>query len=304
MSSLEQLVFRGDQEAYTRRGNRFPYIDHAAQAGATGVHIWFWQEPFLAASEEFFAYCHERGIAVHLGIGVGAYGVCDGEDPTEPVVRQKIQDHVSQVIDAFPIAGIEFQNGEYDHIQYTGQSTREKTRAHQVVEQLNPIIEHALRQNRNLWIRTELNAELFAEAETTEIAQSLDPRCTVEWSRFTGPYRGPDGFERGCKLLEQSERFSWFLKITYNRDRHWREIATDSSPAELRKWIAHWRGWVKLLDDSQRTTLTICNVDAAYVDQALPMPAAAVALARDPDLPEEEIMRSFCNSAAGPHTAS
>ncbi len=32
-------------------------------------------------------------------------------------------------------------------------------------------------------------------------------------------------FARGQKLLEQSKRFSWFLKIAYNRDQHWREIA-------------------------------------------------------------------------------
>lgn len=293
MPTFEHIVFRGDQHAYEKRGTRFPYIDHAAQAGATGVHIWFWKEPFRALADEFIAYCSDRQIGVHLGIGVGAYGVCDGGDPVDPVVRSKIQDHVSRVIDAFPIAGIEFQNGEYDHIQYKGPSTAGKTRARQVVEQLNPIVEHALGRNPDLWIRTELNAELFEDAETTEIAQNLDPRCTVEWSRFTGPYRGPGAFERGHRLLEQSERYSWFLKITYNRDQHWREIAADTSPDEIRKWIEHWRGWVELLDDSRRTTLTVCNVDAAYVDRALPMPAAAVALARNPELPEEDMLRSF-----------
>jgi hypothetical protein len=166
VSSLEQIVFRGDQEAYTRRKFGFPYIDHAAQAGATGVHIWFWKEPFRAISDEFFAYCLARDLAVHLGIGVGAYGVCDGEDPTAPGVRQEIADHVSWVLDEFSIAGIEFQNGEYDRIQYQGASTQGKTRAHQVIEQLNPIVGHALDQNHDLWIRTELNAELFSEAET------------------------------------------------------------------------------------------------------------------------------------------
>ena len=293
MSSLERIVFRGDQEAYKKRGNRFPYIDHAAQAGATGVHIWFWGEPFRAIADDFFSYCHERQIAVHLGIGVGAYGVCDGEDPTAPKVLQKIQDHVARVIDTFPIAGIEFQNGEYDHIQYQGESTTEKTRSRQVIEQLNPIVEHALNQKPGLWIRTELNAELFVESEMAEIARDLHPHCTVEWSRFTGPYRGPEAFAQGHKLLEQSKRFTWFLKLVYNGNRHWREIAQDTSPDEMRRWIEHWRGWVKLLDDSRRTTLTICNVDAAYVSQAPPMPAAAVALARNPDLPEEEVLRLF-----------
>ena len=293
MSSLERILFRGDQSAYVMHEGRFPYIDHAAEAGATGVHIWFWKEPFRAVSDAFFAYCRERRIAVHLGIGVGAYGVCDGEDPIEPSVQRKVMDHVSRVIDKFPIAGIEFQNGEYDDIEYKGQSTRDKTRARQVIEQLNPIVEHALGQSRDLWIRTELNAEFFAEAERVEIAQELAPRCTVEWSRFTGPYRGPDAFAQGQTLLKQSERFSWFLKIVYNGDRHWREIAQDTSSAEMRKWIEQWRGWVKLLDDGQRTTLTICNVDAAYVDQALPMPAAAVALARNPSMPQEEVLRAF-----------
>jgi hypothetical protein len=291
MSSLERIVFRGDQEAYTKRGNRFPYIDHAAEAGATGVHIWFWQEPFCALVDEFFAACHERGIAVHLGIGVGAYGVCDGKDPTDPRVQQSIRDHVSRVIDRLPIAGIEFQNGEYDRIQYKGQSAQGKTRARQVIEQLNPIVEHALDRKSDLWIRTELNADFFPDAETIEIAQDLDPRCTVEWSRFTGPYRGPGAFELGRKLLSQSKRFSWFLKIAYNRDLHWREIAADTSPAEMIKWVEHWRGWVRLLNDSQRATLTICNVDAAYVDRPLPLPTAAVALAREPEMPTEEALR-------------
>jgi hypothetical protein len=293
MSSLERIVFRGDQEAYTRRGNGFPYIDHVAEAGATGVHIWFWKESFRALKDEFFAYCRDRNIAVHLGIGVGAYDVCNGADPTEPSVQQAIKDHVSRAIDEFPIAGIEFQNGEYDRIEYQGASTRGKTRARQVIEQLNPIIEHALTRNRDLWIRTELNAEFFAQADTAKIAQGLDPRCTVEWSRFTGPYRGPDALERGRELLAQDEAFSWFLKIVYNRDQHWQEVAADTSPAQMQLWIEHWRGWLQLLRDAGRTTLTICNVDAAYIDEALPMPAAAVALAKNPDLPTEEVLRLF-----------
>ena len=293
MSLYEHIVFRGDQYAYTKRGSRFPYVDHAAEASATGVHIWFWGEPFRAVSDSFFAHCQERGIDIHLGIGVGAYGVCDGEDPTEPAVQQRITDHVSRVIDTFPIAGIEFQNGEYDRIQFRGASALGKTRARQVIEQLNPVIEHALRLKPDLWIRTELNADFFPGAEVVEIAQHLDPRCTVEWSRFTGPFRGPDALERGRELLLGSERFSWFLKIVYNRDQHWHEIAVDTSAGEMRKWIEHWRGWVKLLRDHQRTTLTICNVEPAYVDQALPMPAAAVALAKDPEMPTEEVLRLF-----------
>jgi hypothetical protein len=293
MSSLDRIVFRGDQEAYTRRGNGFPYIDHVTEAGATGVHIWFWKEPFRVLKQEFFAYCRDRNIAVHLGIGVGAYDVCNGEDPTDPRVQQEIKDHVSRVIDEFPIAGIEFQNGEYDRIEYKGESTAGKTRARQVIEQLNPIVGHALDRNPDLWIRTELNARYFSEAETAEIARGLDPRCTVEWSCFTGPYRGADAFERGRKLLIQDEAFSWFLKIAFNRDLHWQEIAADTSPAEMRLWIETWRGWLKLLREAGRATLTICNVDAAYVDEALPMPAAAVALAKNPDLPTEEVLRTF-----------
>jgi hypothetical protein len=291
VTSFKHLVFRGDKYAYTQRGNRFPYVDHAIQAGATGVHLWFWGEPFRAVSDVFFAYCRDRNVAVHLGIGVGAYGVCDGEDPTQPAVQQRITDHVSRVIEAFPIAGIEFQNGEYDRIQFRGASALGKTRARQVIEQLNPVIEHALSLRPELWVRTELNAGFFPEVEVVEIAQRLDPRCTVEWSRFTGPFRGPDALERGRKLLLTSERFSWFLKIVYNRDQHWREIAADTSPGEMRNWIEHWRGWVKLLREGQRATLTVCNVDPAYMDQALPMPAAAVALAKDPEMPTQEVLR-------------
>ena len=59
MSSYKHLVFRGDQYAYMKRDGRFPYVDHAAQAGATGVHIWFWGEPFRAVSDSFFAHCQE-----------------------------------------------------------------------------------------------------------------------------------------------------------------------------------------------------------------------------------------------------
>jgi hypothetical protein len=293
MPGLQHIVFRGDQEAYKSQAGGFPYIDHAAEAGATGVHIWFWKEPHREAKDGFFAYCRDREMAVHLGIGVGAYGVGDGEDPTEPRVQQRIKDHVARVIDELPIAGIEFQNGEYDRIQYEGPSTEGKTRAGQVVEQLNPLIEHALDRNRDLWVRTELNASFFPEAEISQIAQGLDPRCTVEWSCYTGPYRGPDAFELGRKLLLQDESFSWFLKIAYNRHLHWTEIAKDTTPAEMRGWIEHWRGWVKLLADFGRTTLTICNVDAGYVDAASSMPVAAVALAKNPDLAMEDVLRRF-----------
>ena len=293
MSSLKRIVFRGDQEAYTRRGDRFPYIDHAVEAGATGVHVWFWKEPFLAVKDDFFSYCRERDVAVHLGIGVGAYGVCEGEDPTDPQVRERIKDHVSRVVDQFPIAGIELQNGEYDEFQYRGPSAEGKTRARQVAEQLNPIVDHALRENSDLWVRTELNAKYFPEAEVTEIARELDPRCSVEWSAFTGPYRGADAFERGRALLERRTNSSWFLKIAYNSQLYWNEVAADTSSAQIRKWVEHWRGWVKLLRDAGRTTLTICNVDAGYVDGALPVPAAAVSLAMDPDVPTAEVLEGF-----------
>ena len=56
MSSIERIVFRGDQEAYARRSKTFPYIDLAADAGATGVHIWFWGESFRSLKDAFFAY--------------------------------------------------------------------------------------------------------------------------------------------------------------------------------------------------------------------------------------------------------
>jgi hypothetical protein len=291
VSSIVRIIVRGDQEAYAHRGNRFPYIDHAAEAGATGVHIWFWGEPFRAVSDAFFVYCQDRDIEVHLGIGVGAYGVCEGQDPTEPRVRHAIQDHISRTIDEFPIAGIEFQNGEYDRIQYVGQTTLGKSRARQVIEELNPLVEHALARDPALWVRTELNARYFSEAQACEIARDLHPGCTVEWSAYTGPYRGPDALLRGRDLLAQSERFSWFLKIAYNRDRHWHEIAADCSSPEMLKWVEHWRGWVRLLDEAQRSTLTICNVDAAYVDHPLPMLAAAVALANDPEAPADQVRR-------------
>ena len=195
-NGLQRIIFRGDREAYVERDGRFPYIDHAAEAGATGIHIWFWGEPLRRAASRFFPYCRDRGIRIHLGIGVGSYDVCEGEDPTDPKVLRRICDHIARSIEEFDIAGIEFQTGEYDDREYKGQSIRGKSLARQVAEQLNPVVDFTHGLDPQLWLRTELHSGHFDAEGIAEIAAVLDRRCTVEWSRFTGPYQGRDAFRR------------------------------------------------------------------------------------------------------------
>ena len=293
MNSIKHIIFRGDQTAYAQRDGKFPYIDHAAEAGATGVHIWFWAAPFRAVAKEFIAYCHDRKIGVHLGIGIGAYAVCDKQDPLDPAVMVKIKDHIQRTLDEFDIAGVEYQTGEYDRIEFKGETVKALTHAQQVCEHLNPFIDYIMKLKPSLWLRTELNAKFYPDDQIQQVAELMDKRCTVEWSRFTGPYRGLDCFDKGRSLLARSDAFSWFLKIMYNSATHWKEIVKETTPDQWRLWIEHWRGWLKLLDEFNRTTLTVCNVDKEYTDKALPMPAAAVALARNPAVPTEELMKRY-----------
>ncbi len=300
MSSIQQIIFRGDQACHQRRDGRFPYIDHAAAAGATGVLIWFWGEPFKALAIEFIAYCKARNMGVHLGIGIGAYDVCDGQDPLDPVVMRQVQTHIERTLNDYDLAGVEFQTGEYDLVEFKGERVGSRSHAQQICDALNPYVEHVLALKPSLWVRTELNAEFCPENQLPEVAALLDPRCTVEWSRFTGPYQGGDCHVRGRKLLELDPHFSWFLKLVFRRDHHWKEIIPNLAPERASLWIEHWRGWVRLLDEYGRTTLTICNVDDAYPDAPGPLPAAAVALARDPDLPANEVLlRYFENNGLG-----
>jgi hypothetical protein len=290
---LKRIIFRGDQEAYASKDGMFRYVDQALLVGATGLHMWFWGDDLRRIRDPFFSYCRERGIGIHLGIGVGAYGVCDGEDPCSPEVQRKIQKHVENTLKEFDLEGIEFQTGEYDGLAYRGESTRGKSLAAQVVEQLNPLVDFTLQQKEDLWVRTELNTDHFDEAGFEKIAKDLTPGCAVEWSRFTGPYRGPDAFERGRRILSASERFSWFLKIHYGRTLHWKEIASDRSRPQMRLWAEHWRGWISLLRELHRETLTICNVGHEKAERDPAITAAAVALAADPDLSIEELLRRF-----------
>jgi hypothetical protein len=293
MSSIKQIVFRGDQACYHQVEGKFPYIDHAAAAGATGVLIWFWTAPFEEVAEEFIAYCKERNVGVHLGIGIGAYGVCDGQDPLDPTTMGKIKRHIDRTLNNYDLAGVEYQTGEYDLVEFKGKNVEDKSHAQQICETLNPYIDYILKRKPSLWLRTELNAEFCPENQLADVAKMLDSRCTVEWSRFTGPYNGADCHERGRKLLQLANNFSWFLKIMFRRDYYWKELIKGNTPNQKRQWIEHWRGWVKPLADLKRTTLTICNVDDAYPHSAMPLPAAAVALARNPDLSAEEVMARF-----------
>lgn len=294
MAPLRHIIFRGDDAAYQRRAGRFPYVDHAAQAGATGVHLWFWGQPYLEVKDDFVRYCHRLGLTVHLGIGVGAYGVCDGQDPTVPEVREQIQAHVARTLAEQDLDGLEFQMGEYDSLEYRGASARGKSMARQVIDALNPIVDFALRRKPELWVRTELWTIHFTAGDVAELAAELDPRCTVEWSDHTGPFRGADAMARGRELLNASDRFSWFLKIYCDPDtlegEHWRELAADETPGEMRHWIEHWRGWVGLLHEFNRPTLTVLVDTVRFTDTLLPLPVAAVALARDPARPTAEIL--------------
>ncbi len=284
MHTFEHIIFRGDHAAYVERDGRFPYVDHAAQAGATGIHIWFWKRPYLAVKDRFISYCHGHGLSVHLGIGVGAYGVCNGKDPTDPAVRSRIEAHIARTLDEQDVDGLEFQMGEYDWMEYRGESSRGKTMARQVVDALNPIVDFSLRRKPSLWIRTELWRIHFAAADDVELSRDLDRRCTVEWSDRLGPFRGKDALEKGRRLLAVDPRFSWFLKL------HGLRPPAALSAEQARLWIEEWRGWVRLLHEFRRPTLTILNQTEVYASRPLPRPAVAVALARDPEMGAERAL--------------
>lgn len=266
MSQFKHLVVRGDEFSYIKKDDAFPYIDCIAEAGATGVHIWFWKEPYLRVKDEFIAYCHSRDIKVHLGIGVGAYDVCNGEDPTAPEVQLKIKDHVAEVLDTQDIDGIEFQTGEYDRIEYKGDSMRSRSHARQLVDSLNPIIEFTHQLKKSLWIRTELLMSNFDEANVEEVSHNLLNYCTVEWSHHLGPFKGENAFAKGKSLLMKDKRFSWFLKTMYRRSKYFAVSQTGQSQSDI--WTDEWREWVKMLYDANRDTLTICHVTDEYLDIA------------------------------------
>jgi len=189
MSQFRHLIVRGDEFSHIKKGDAFPYIDCISEAGATGVHIWFWKEPYLNVKDEFIPYCRDRNIKVHLGIGVGAYDVCNGEDPTDPKVQQKIKDHVAKVLDTQDIDGIEFQTGEYDDIEYKGDSMKGISHARQLVDSLNPIVEYTHALKNSLWIRTELLMSMnHGKYQTLLAARSqglLDPSEELEWIAAT-----------------------------------------------------------------------------------------------------------------------
>ncbi len=293
MSSLQQIIFRGDQACYVKIGDKFPYIDRAKAAGATGILIWFWAQPLRSIAKEFCDYCKARDISVHLGIGIGAYDVCDGQNPLEPDTRSSIQRHLDRTLEEFDLAGVEYQTGEYDLIEYKGQTVSQKTHAEKICESLNPYIDYILKAQPDLWVRTELNSKICPRDQWADVARLLDPRCTVEWSWFIGPFAGDDCYKLGMELLSISERFSWFLKVQFRRDHHTREVMKEETPVYQRAWIEHWRGWVRLLDQMNRKTLTICNVDDEYPLQDKPILSAAVALAKNPDVPTDELMHRF-----------
>jgi len=266
MSQFKHLVVRGDEFSHIKKGNTFPYIDRIAEIGATGVHIWFWKEPYLSVKDEFIPYCHDRNIKVHLGIGVGAYDVCNGEDPTDPKVRQKIKDHVAKVLDTQDIDGIEFQTGEYDSIEYTGDSMKSRSHARQLVDSLNPIVEYTHELKKSLWIRTELLMSNFDEASVDEVSNNLLECCTVEWSHHLGPFKEENAFAKGKALLMKDDRFSWFLKTMYRSSKYFAVSQTGQPQSD--SWIDEWREWVRMLYDANRETLTVCHVTSEYLDIA------------------------------------
>jgi hypothetical protein len=266
MSQFKQLVVRGDECFQIKTDNPFPYIDKIAEAGATGVHIWFWKEPYLSVKDEFIPYCHDRNIKVHLGIGVGAYDVCNGEDPTDPKVQQKIKDHVAEVLDTQDIDGIEFQTGEYDRIEYKGDSMSSRSHAGQLVDSLNPIIEFTHGLKESLWIRTELLMLNFDEASVDEVSKNLLKCCAVEWSHYLGPFKGENAFTKGKALLMKDDRFSWFLKTLYRRS-DYIGAKRDGRP-NSDSWLDEWREWVRMLYDANRETLTVCHVTSERLDIA------------------------------------
>jgi hypothetical protein len=258
MSQFKHLVVRGDEFSHIKKVDAFPYIDCIAEAGATGVHIWFWKEPYLNVKDEFIPYCRDRNIKVHLGIGVGAYDVCNGEDPTDPKVQQKIKDHVAKVLDTQDIDGIEFQTGEYDDIEYKGDSMKGMSHARQLVDSLNPIVEYTHELKNSLWIRTELLMSNFDEASVDEVSRNLLKFCSVEWSDDLGPFKEENRFAKGKALLMKDNRFSWFLKTMYRGAKHFH--ASQSRLLHNDSWIDEWREWVRMLYNANRDTLTICHV--------------------------------------------
>ena len=194
---FEHLILRGDRFCYAQVDGRFPYVDLAARIGASGLHIWFWAEPYRAVKDEFLAYCRSRNLTVHLGVGVGAYGVCDGENPLDASVQQRIADHVVRTIEEQDIDGIEFQTGEYDNIEFKGDAASGLPYARKLIDALNPMIDLACKQKPSLWIRTELHADHYNGGSVAEVSRDLDPRCTVEWSHHMGPLQGEGAFEAG-----------------------------------------------------------------------------------------------------------
>lgn len=281
MSHFKHLVIRGDEFCYSKKKAAFPYVDHhMAEAGATGVHIWFWGDEYLRVKDEFISYCHDRNIKVHLGIGVGAYGVCNREDPMDPKIQRKIKDHVAEVLDTQDIDGIEFQTGEYDKIEYKGDSAKGRSHARQLVDSLNPIIEFTHEQKRSLWIRTELLMANFDEASVEEVSRNLLTYCTVEWSHYLGPFRGEKAFAKGRDLLLRDERFSWFLKTIYRGNRFFE--ASQSGRTQSNGWTDEWREWVRMLYDTNRATLTICHVARYKYDEYLDIAKQAIRTSLEP----------------------
>ncbi len=274
MSHFKHLVVRGDEFCYVRKNGAFPYIDYMAAAGATGVHIWFWGDKYLRVKDEFITYCHDRNIKVHLGIGVGAYDVCNGEDTMDPRVQQKIKDHIAEVLDTQDIDGIEFQTGEYDNIEYKGDTAKSRSHARQLVDSLNPIIEFSYEQKESLWIRTELLMGNFSEANIEEVSRNLMTHCTVEWSHHLGPFKGENSFAEGRDLLLKDRRFSWFLKTIYRGSRYFE--ASQSERAQSDSWADEWREWVRMLCDADRDTLTICHVPRHEYDEYLNIAKQAI----------------------------
>ncbi len=307
---FRHLIVRGDEACWFRnQKGGYPFVDAAAETGATGLHAWG-----KAPKEEmnrYIAYCRERNITVHQGFGVGSYGNFDGEDPRDTVVRQKIKEKIASILESHDLDGIEFQTGEYDtkHAAASGGDTQW---AQKLVDSLNPLIEYTLTLKDSLWIRTELLIKHFSEDDVLFVSKNLHPRCTVEWSEFTGPFQGRDAFEKGRALLAVDDRFSWFLKLVYYLYHHWckefggRENPTkgksraqlmaakeipvpEMQPEVICAWADHWREWVKMLHEMKRTTLTICHCPATMPDKLSRLLAASVALARKPDLSNDQI---------------
>jgi len=302
---FKQLVVRGDRLCYLKQNNGFPFIDKVAKAGASGVHIWFWDEEknegahgimhtasdktrsYLKIKDEFIGYCHDKDLGVHLGIGIGAYGVCDGEDPANPRTMRKIKEYMARVLDAQDIDGVELQTGEYDNIEYKGDSAKGKPHAQKLVDTLNPYLYYLHQIKSSLWLRTELLVKNFTASDIRYVSQNLYKNCTVEWSHGIGPFTGEDAFEKGRQLLKEDKRFSWFLKTdggggpsvgkeNYNRE-------------NMPFWVEHYREWIKMLYENERKTLTICHLPE-HDNECVNLLIAVVQLARDLDMSNEKVL--------------